>query len=115
MADIDDSLDANALRVVKAIADTGSITAAARALGYSQPAVSQQLRRLERRAGMPIVERVGRGVRLTEAGSILARHAAAVTTALDAAPGISPSSGDFAPAGSASPPSPPRRRPWCRA
>lgn len=87
MPEIDDSLDANALRVVKAIADTGSITAAARILGYSQPAVSQQLRRLERRAGMPIVERVGRGVRLTEAGSILARHAAAVTTALDAAAG----------------------------
>lgn len=83
----DDGLDSHALRVVKAIADTGSITAAARALGYSQPAVSQQLRRLERRAGMPIVERVGRGVRLTEAGWVLARHAATVTTALDAAAG----------------------------
>lgn len=84
---LDDALDAHALRVVKAIADTGSITAAARALGYSQPAVSQQLRRLERRAGLPIVERVGRGVRLTEAGRVLARHAATVTTALDAAAG----------------------------
>jgi len=83
----DDALDAHALRVVKAIGDTGSITAAARSLGYSQPAVSQQLRRLERRAGMPIVERVGRGVRLTEAGWVLARHAATVTTALDAAAG----------------------------
>ena len=82
-----DELDAHGLRVVKAIADTGSITAAARALGYSQPAVSQQLRRLEQRAGMPIVERVGRGVRLTEAGWVLARHAATVTTALDAAAG----------------------------
>ncbi|MCJ1706735.1 LysR family transcriptional regulator [Microbacterium sp. VKM Ac-2923] len=87
MTDADDDLDAHSLRVVKAIADTGSITAAARSLGYSQPAVSQQLRRLERRAGMPIVERVGRGVRLTEAGRVLARHAAAVTTALDAAAG----------------------------
>ena len=83
----DDILDAHSLRVVKTIADTGSITAAAHALGYSQPAVSQQLRRLERRAGLPIVERVGRGVRLTEAGWVLARHAAAVTTALDAAAG----------------------------
>lgn len=87
MTDSDDDLDAHSLRVVKAIADTGSITAAARALGYSQPAVSQQVRRFERRAGMPIVERVGRGVRLTEAGRVLARHAAAVTTALDAAAG----------------------------
>jgi len=87
MSDIDDGLDAHALRVVKAIADTGSITGAARSLGYSQPAISQQLRRLERRAGMPIVSRVGRGVRLTEAGRVLARHAATVTTALDAAAG----------------------------
>ena len=38
----DDDLDAHSLRVVKAISDTGSITAAARLLGYSQPAVSQQ-------------------------------------------------------------------------
>jgi len=87
MSEPDDGLDAHALRVVKAIADTGSITGAARALGYSQPAVSQQLRRLERRAGMPVVERVGRGVRLTEAGRVLARHAATVTTALEAAAG----------------------------
>ncbi|MDQ1121894.1 LysR family transcriptional regulator [Microbacterium trichothecenolyticum] len=87
MNDVDDALDAHALRVVKAIADAGSITGAARSLGYSQPAVSQQVRRLERRAGMPIVERVGRGVRLTEAGRVLARHAATVTTALDAAAG----------------------------
>lgn len=82
---VDDSIDAHALRVVKAIADHGSVTAAARSLGYSQPAVSQQLRRMERRAGLPLIERVGRGVRLTEAGRILARHAATVTTAMDAA------------------------------
>ncbi|MEU1970274.1 LysR substrate-binding domain-containing protein [Microbacterium sp. NPDC019599] len=80
-------LDVQSLRVVKAIADEGSITAAARALGYSQPAVSQQLRRLEARLGVPLVERVGRSVRLTEAGRVLARHAPAVTTALDAAAG----------------------------
>ncbi|KAA9149958.1 LysR family transcriptional regulator [Microbacterium lushaniae] len=84
---IDDGIDAHALRVVKAVADHGSVTAAARHLGYSQPAVSQQLRRLERKAGMPLVERVGRGVRLTEAGWVLARHAAVVTTALEAAAG----------------------------
>ncbi|GAB2853650.1 LysR family transcriptional regulator [Microbacterium insulae] len=83
----DPDLDAQALRVVKAIADEGSITGAAAALGYSQPAVSQQLKRLEMRLGLPLVERVGRSVRLTEAGRILARHAPAVTTALDAAAG----------------------------
>lgn len=83
----DPDIDAQALRVVKAIADEGSITGAAAALGYSQPAISQQLKRLEQRLDMPLVERVGRSVRLTEAGRILARHAPAVTTALDAASG----------------------------
>ncbi len=83
----DPSLDVQSLRVVKAVADEGSITAAAEALGYSQPAVSQQLKRLEQRLGVAVVERVGRTVRLTDAGRILARHAPAVTTALDAAVG----------------------------
>jgi molybdate transport repressor ModE-like protein len=83
----DPDLDVQSLRVIKAIADEGSITGAAATLGYSQPAISQQVRRLEQRAGLPLVERVGRGVRLTEAGRVLARHAPAVTTALDAAAG----------------------------
>ncbi|MBU4465375.1 MAG: LysR family transcriptional regulator [Actinobacteria bacterium] len=83
----DPELDVQILRVVRAIGDTGSITAAARALGYSQPAVSQQMKRLEQRLGVPAVERIGRRMRLTEAGRVLARHAAAVTTALDAAAG----------------------------
>ncbi|MDJ0378625.1 LysR family transcriptional regulator [Cryobacterium sp. PH31-L1] len=81
------ALDAQALRVVRAVHETGSITAAAVALGYSQPAVSQQLKRLEQRLGLSVVERVGRGVRLTEAGLVLARHAVTVATALDAAAG----------------------------
>lgn len=85
--DDDPGFDARELRVVKAIADEGSITGAALALGYSQPAVSQQLKRLEQRLGVALVERVGRSVRLTDAGRILARHAPAVTTALDAAAG----------------------------
>lgn len=75
------------LRIVKAVGDTGSVTAAATALGYSQPAVSQQIRRLETRLGMAVVERVGRRMRLTEAGRILARHATSITTALGAAAG----------------------------
>lgn len=77
--------DIQSLRIVRAISDTGSITAAAAALGYSQPAVSQHVRRLETRLGVAILERVGRGVRLTEAGRVLARHAQAVTVAIDAA------------------------------
>lgn len=82
-----DDLDSHSLRIVRAIADHGSITRAAESLGYSQPAISQHLRRLEGRIGMPLVARAGRGVRLTEAGRVLARHARAVTTALDAAAG----------------------------
>ncbi|HKJ12560.1 MAG TPA: LysR family transcriptional regulator [Ornithinimicrobium sp.] len=75
--------DAAGMRVMRAIADHGSYTAAAASLGYTQPAVSQMVRRLEQRAGTVLVERLGRSVRLTEAGRVLARHAGLVLTALD--------------------------------
>lgn len=78
-------LDSTGLRVMKAIADHGSFTAAANALGSSQPAISQMVRRLEQRTGTVLVERTGRSVRLTEAGAALARHAAPVMAALDEA------------------------------
>ncbi|WP_082475126.1 LysR family transcriptional regulator [Frigoribacterium sp. Leaf263] len=80
-----DDLDLQTLRVVRALADTGTITAAAARLGYSQPAVSQHLRRAEARVGHPLVLRTGRGVTLTEAGARLAEHAVHVQAALDAA------------------------------
>lgn len=78
-------IDVAGLRVMKAIADEGSFTGAAVALGYSQPAVSQMVRRLEQRAGTALVDRVGRTVRLTEAGQTLARRAGEVLSAIDAA------------------------------
>src|SRR5664280_78020 len=78
-------IDAAGLRVMRAIADEGSFTLAALSLGYSQPAISQMVRRLEQRTGTVLVERVGRHVRLTEAGQVLARHAVGVLAALDAA------------------------------
>ena len=53
-------IDAAGLRVMRAIADEGSFTGAAVALGYSQPAVSQMVRRLEQRTGTVLVERIGR-------------------------------------------------------
>ncbi|WP_394552445.1 LysR substrate-binding domain-containing protein [Agromyces sp. MMS24-JH15] len=81
------AIDLQSVRVVRAIAEHGTLTAAAAALGYSQPAVSQQLRRFEERSGLALVERAGRGIRLTQAGRLLARHAHAVTTALEAAAG----------------------------
>ncbi|MGN6273186.1 MAG: LysR family transcriptional regulator [Protaetiibacter sp.] len=80
-------LDLQSVRIVRAIADHGSISAAARALGYSQPAVSQHLRRAEQRLGVPLVVRAGRGVRRTEPGTVLARHAQTIGQALDAARG----------------------------
>ncbi|GAA2026992.1 LysR family transcriptional regulator [Agromyces tropicus] len=80
-------LDAGSLLVLREIAEHGSITAAAGALGYSQPALSQQVRRAEARAGVALVERTGRGIRLTPAGRMLARHGGAVATALEAARG----------------------------
>ncbi|MCS5735328.1 LysR family transcriptional regulator [Herbiconiux daphne] len=80
-------LDSQTLRVIAAIAEYGSITRAAAVLGFSQPAVSQQLRRVEARLGMPLVTRSGRGIRLTDAGEVIARHAGAVLTALDSAAG----------------------------
>lgn len=70
---------------MKAIADEGTFTAAAQSLGSTQPAVSQMVRRLEERTGTVLVERVGRAVRLTEAGQVLARHAAGILAAIDRA------------------------------
>lgn len=77
-------LDAAALRLVRTVQEAGSVTAAARELGLTQPAASQQLRAIERAVGTPVVVRAGRGVRLTDAGLVLARNAAAVESALDA-------------------------------
>lgn len=75
--------DAAGLRVMRAIADEGSFTAAAHSLGYTQPAVSQMVRRLEQRSGTVLVERIGRTVRLTEAGQLLATRAAEILDRLD--------------------------------
>ncbi|HEX7835259.1 MAG TPA: LysR family transcriptional regulator, partial [Pseudolysinimonas sp.] len=80
-------LDLHSVRIVRAIAEHGTISAAARALGYSQPAISQHLRRAEARLGVPLLVRAGRGVRLTEPGQVLARHAIAISSAMDAANG----------------------------
>jgi molybdate transport repressor ModE-like protein len=80
-------LDLHSIKIMRAISDHGTISAAARSLGFSQPAVSQHLRRVEARLGVPLVVRAGRGVRLTEPGQVLARHALTISSALDAASG----------------------------
>ena len=78
-------LDVRRLRVLHAVAGYGSVTAAAAALGYSAPAVSQQLAALEREVGMTLTERAGRGVSLTPAALILVTHTDALLARLDAA------------------------------
>jgi DNA-binding transcriptional LysR family regulator len=78
-------LDVRRLRVLHAVSGYGSVTAAAAALGYSAPAVSQQLAALEREVGMRLTERAGRGVELTPAALILVGHTDALLARLDAA------------------------------
>ncbi|ACV06740.1 LysR family transcriptional regulator [Kytococcus sedentarius] len=78
-------IDTAGLRIMRAISEQGSFTAAAHSLGYTQPAISQMVRRLEGRIGTPLVERQGRTVRLTQAGQVLARHAVTVLSLLDTA------------------------------
>jgi molybdate transport repressor ModE-like protein len=78
-------LDPRSLVVLHLINRTGSMSAAARDLGWTHPAISQHVKRLERAAGCPLVERHGRGVRLTAAGAVLAGHAAEIAASLAAA------------------------------
>jgi DNA-binding transcriptional LysR family regulator len=81
MAFADASL--TALRVFREVAERGTLTAAATALGYTQSAVSRQIASLERAAGTPLLERHHDGVRLTPAGRIVVRHAAVVVEQID--------------------------------
>ncbi|MFI9275194.1 LysR family transcriptional regulator [Kitasatospora sp. NPDC052896] len=74
--------DIRQLQVLTEVARTGTYTAAADALGYSQPAISYQMRTLERTVGAALVTRSGRGIRLTQVGQALARHADTVLAAL---------------------------------
>lgn len=67
------------MQVLRAVVTSGSVTAAAAHLGYTPSAVSQQVAALERQAGIPLLERVGRGVRPTAAGRLLADHAAVIS------------------------------------
>ena len=68
-----------------AVARHGSVTAAARALNYAQPSVSHHIARLEAETGTQLLERVGRGIRLTEAGRLLAERAEEIIGRLDSA------------------------------
>lgn len=76
--------DATRMRLLVEIDRRGSLSAAAQAVGIGQPSASQHLRTLETAAGQRLVERSGRGSRLTEGGRVLASHAAQALAALAA-------------------------------
>jgi molybdate transport repressor ModE-like protein len=78
-------LDVNRLRILAAVARQGSVTAAARELHYSQPSVSHHLARLEAETGAQLFQRVGRGIRLTDAGRMLAERATEIVGRVDSA------------------------------
>lgn len=77
-------MDVRHLQLLRELRERGSITAVAAATHRTASAVSQQLRTASREAGMPLVEPEGRGIRLTEAGLVLASGAVEVEAALAA-------------------------------
>lgn len=78
-------MDAGRLRMLRELADHGTVAAVAQVLSMTPSAVSQQLKILQREAGVPLIEPDGRRVRLTDAGQVLVGHADAVLAALDRA------------------------------
>lgn len=78
-------IEARHLRVLRAVAATGSFSAAARELGCTQPAVSQQMKVLEASVGTTLLIRTSREMRLTQAGEVLVRHATGILSGLTAA------------------------------
>ena len=75
-------LDVRRMRVLREVAQRGSFSAAAEALSFTQSAVSQQIAALEREAGTVLVQRSARGIKLTEAGEAVVRHAEAILARL---------------------------------
>src|SRR5215208_3327795 len=78
-------LDIRRLRVLRVVAEHGSLRAAAEAMSYSRAAVSQHVSALEREIGAPVLERHARGVRLTDVGRALVRHTDAIVARLSEA------------------------------
>lgn len=78
-------MDARELATLRAVGTQGGVTAAAQVLHLTPSAVSQQVAALQREVGVALTERVGRGVRLTEAGEALAAAAVDVAVALERA------------------------------
>lgn len=79
------TLDLRRLRLLRELDERGTLGAVAAALGYSPSSVSQQLSVLEKEVGARLLEKAGRGVRLTDAGRLLAGHARVLLAAAEAA------------------------------
>jgi DNA-binding transcriptional LysR family regulator len=79
------TLDLRRLRLLRELAERGTLGAVATALGYSPSAVSQQLAVLEKEVGVRLLQKAGRGVRLTDAGRLLSQHAGVLLAAAEAA------------------------------
>ncbi|GAA4955603.1 LysR family transcriptional regulator [Actinoplanes utahensis] len=79
------TLDLRRLRLLRELQERGTLGAVASALGYSPSSVSQQLIVLEKEVGARLLEKAGRGVRLTDAGRLLAQHAGVLLAAAEAA------------------------------
>src|SRR3954468_17960355 len=78
-------IDLVALRSLLALDAHGTVSAAAAATGYTPSAVSQQIKRMERDLGVGLLDRVGRGVVLTEQGRLLVEHGHGILRHLEAA------------------------------
>ena len=90
-------LDLRRLRLLRELHERGTIAAVAEALQFTPSAVSQQLTVLEREAGVPLLERAGRGVRLTDAALVLVEHAGELLARAAAAEAdLAASAGDVA-------------------
>jgi DNA-binding transcriptional LysR family regulator len=83
--DIDRSVTLRQLRTFKTVADLNSFSLAAQQLRLSQPSVSYQVKELEETIGLPLLDRLGKGVHLTEAGSVLYSYARRILDVLDEA------------------------------
>ncbi|WP_436278314.1 LysR family transcriptional regulator [Micromonospora gifhornensis] len=89
-------MDLRRLRFLREFEERGTLAAVAAALGYSPATVSQQLTLLEREVGAPLLTKAGRGVRLTDAGRLLAQHARVLLSAAEtAAADLAALSGDI--------------------
>ncbi len=76
-------VDIHLIRILRVIATGGTITSAARLMGYSQPAISQHLQRAESKLGLPLVRRAGRATSLTEAGALISDRGESILVQID--------------------------------